>query len=127
MLASGFGFALGNLSEVLKDSIKATPVAELIQVVGDVPDSTEVALAETGVQLDFGRGVDDILLVLHLQIVFHVLRGHIEVLSRVAPESLDVWTSNLDVHVVLRRYPSCHSYTIFCLESIIIGVTKRDI
>ena len=127
VLACGLDFALSDLPEVLKDSIEAALVAELIQVVGYVPDSTERALAGSGELLDFGRSEDDILLVLHLQIVLHVLCRHIEVLRRVAPEGLDVRCSELDVHVVLRRYPSCHSDSIFGLESIFVGISKRDI
>ena len=127
VLASGFDFALSNLTEVVKDTIEATLVAELVQVVGDVPDSAEMALAESGELLDFGRSEDDILLVLYLQIVLHVLRRHIEVLSRVAPEWLDVRCSDLDIHVILRRYPSCHSDSIFVLKSIFIRISKRDI
>ena len=124
---AGHTLALSNLPEVLEDSIEAALVAELVQVVGDVPDSAELALAESGELLDFGRSEDDILLVLYLQIVLHVLCGHVEVLRRVAPEWLDVRRSELDVHVVLRRYPSCHSDSIFCLESMFIGISKRDI
>lgn len=86
MLHSGLEFALTDPLKQVEDALEASRQSEIIHYCTDELNAAKVTFTMIAILTDFFSLVQPVLLVIYLQVIFHLFRAYIHILCRVTCE-----------------------------------------